>query len=76
MVRGLATVVYPVSDVGRARAWYTKAFLQEPYVDEAFYVGFNIRGYELGLDPNAPGSQTGGSGVAYWRVDDIDKAVR
>ncbi len=77
MIHGLATVVYSVSDLGRARAWYAEAFQQEPYFTEPFYVGFNIRGYELGLDPNpSVGRSGGGGGVAYWRVDKIDGAVQ
>jgi predicted enzyme related to lactoylglutathione lyase len=77
MIRGLATVIYPVKDLDRARAWYAAAFQQQPYFDQPFYVGFNIGGYELGLDPNHPlaGRDLGG-GVAYWRVDDLDGAVR
>jgi predicted enzyme related to lactoylglutathione lyase len=77
MVKGLATVIYRVTDVDRAKAWYANAFQQQPYFDEPFYVGFNIAGYELGLDPNAEGAPPGrGGSVAYWLVDDIEAAVR
>jgi predicted enzyme related to lactoylglutathione lyase len=76
MFKGLGTVIYSVPDLDRAKAWYARAFAQEPYFDQPFYVGFNIAGYELGLDPN-PGRQPGpGGSVAYWRVDEIDAAVR
>jgi predicted enzyme related to lactoylglutathione lyase len=38
-------------------------------------VGFNIGGYELGLDPS-PASESGpGGSVAYWRVPDLSTAV-
>ena len=77
MLKGLGTVIYPVPDIDRAKAWYTKAFGKAPYFDEPFYVGFDIGGYELGLDPNSTTSSPGaGGGVAYWRVDDIETAVR
>ena len=77
MIKGLATVIYHVRDVGRARAWYATAFGQAPYFDEPFYVGFNIGGYELGLDPDPAAAQPGpGGAVAYWRVADIEEAVR
>ena len=77
MVKGLATVIYHVTDVDRAKAWYAAAFEQPPYFDEPFYVGFNIAGYELGLDPNPGGGSPGrGGSVAYWRVEEIEPAVR
>ena len=77
MVKGLATVIYHVTDLDRAKAWYSAAFQQKPYFDEPFYVGFNIAGYELGLDPNPSAAKTGSGGsVAYWRVDEIEAAVR
>ena len=76
MVKGLGTVIYSVPDLNRAKAWYSTAFQQKPYFDEAFYVGFNVAGYELGLHPSQPNEQAGrGGGVAYWRVGDIDGAV-
>src|SRR5688500_2916869 len=73
-ILGLATVIYPVSDLARAKAWYADVFEQQPYFDEPFYVGFSIAGYELGLVPDEgrPGPD---GGVAYWRVDEIDAAV-
>src|SRR5262249_24391141 len=66
MVKGLGTVVYHVPDLDRAKLWYSTAFRQQPYFDQPFYVGFNIAGYELGLDPNTPTVPPGGGGrVAY-----------
>ncbi len=63
MVLGLRTVIYHLSDLQRAKTWYAAAFGVKPYFDEPFYVGFNIGGFELGLDPDttevAPGA--GGS---------------
>ena len=44
------------------------------YFDEPFYVGFNIGGYELGLDPNMSGVTLGTSVVTYWGVPDIAAA--
>jgi len=71
--RGLRTVIYGVSDIARAKEWYSKAFGVEPYFDEPFYVGFNIGGYELGLDPNSP-SGPGGT-TAYWGVASTESSV-
>ena len=77
MMLGLRTVIYHVSDLERAKAWYSEAFGLEPYFDESFYVGFNVGGYELGLDPDTKGVAPGAGGaVAYWGVPDVDAAVR
>ena len=77
MVKGLGTVIYQVTNLDQAKAWYSAAFGQGPYFDEPCYVGFNIAGYELGLDPNqAVGKAGPGGSVAYWRVPEIESAVR
>jgi predicted enzyme related to lactoylglutathione lyase len=77
MVKGLATVIYHVPDLDRAKAWYASVFQQQPYFDQPFYVGFNIGGYELGLHPDESGTRAGSGGtVAYWRVPEIESAVR
>ena len=36
MVQGLGTVIYHVTDLDRAKAWYANAFGQQPYFDEPF----------------------------------------
>ena len=64
MVKGLATVIYHVTDLDRAKAWYATAFQQQPYFDEPFYVGFNIAGYELGLNPDHTVARPGPGGGA------------
>jgi predicted enzyme related to lactoylglutathione lyase len=77
MVQGLGTVIYKVGDLNRAREWYSNAFQQKPYFDQPFYVGFNVAGYELGLDPDQTSSQAGpGGSVAYWRVPEIESTLR
>ena len=69
MILGLRTVIYHVPDLQRAKAWYSSAFGVQPYFDEPFYVGFNIGGFELGLDPDTKGVKPGAGGsVAYWGV--------
>jgi predicted enzyme related to lactoylglutathione lyase len=72
--KGMRTVIYGVTDLDRAKEWYTRAFGTEPYFDMPFYVGFNIGGYELGLDPNAGNVGAGGC-TAYWGVDNAEEAV-
>jgi predicted enzyme related to lactoylglutathione lyase len=77
MMLGLRTTIYHVPDLDAAKTWYAQAFGVEPYFDQPFYVGFNIGGYELGLNPDVSDARPGPGGtVAYWGVDDVDAAVR
>ena len=74
---GLRTVIYYAPDLAKTREWYSKALGIEPYFDQPFYVGFNVGGYELGLDPDSSSTPGGkGGSVAYWGVADAEAAVR
>jgi predicted enzyme related to lactoylglutathione lyase len=76
MFQGLRTVIYPVADAAQAKAWYSAILGQEPYFDQPFYVGYNVGGYELGLDPNADRAPSSGTGpTTYWGVANIDQAL-
>ena len=70
MFQGLRTVIYHVDNLEKAKAWYTVALGVKPYFDQPFYVGFNIGGFELGLDPDMSGVSKGNNAVAYWGVKD------
>lgn len=71
-ILGLRTVIYQVGDMTIATEWYAKVFEIQPYFNEPFYVGFDIGGYELGLQPESePIKDKSESVVAYWGVDDI-----
>ncbi len=72
MFLGLRTVIYPAPDLAASKAWFTRLLGVEPYVDEPFYVGFNVAGYELALDPD--GDPATGP-VTYWCVTDTDTAL-
>ncbi|PKV52921.1 lactoylglutathione lyase [Aquimarina sp. MAR_2010_214] len=73
MMLGLRTTIYKVSDLDKAKKWYSEAFNTKPYFDEPFYVGFNIGGYELGLLPEETSSEAKSDGVlSYWGVEKID----
>ncbi len=76
MLLGLRTVIYKVPDLARAKAWYSTTLEIEPYFDEPFYVGFNVGGFELGLDPDITNQQPGpGGSLAYWVVKDLKGAL-
>lgn len=68
---GLRTNIYKVSDLDTAKAWYSNAFGIEPYFDEPFYVGFNVRGFELGLQSEEENSIKSKNVLTYWGVEDI-----
>jgi predicted enzyme related to lactoylglutathione lyase len=72
---GLRTAIYHVRDLDRAKEWYGTVLGIRPYFDEPFYVGFDVGGFELGLQPDEPGSSRASTGViAYWGVDDAEAA--
>ena len=71
---GLRTAIYAAPELEKTKTWYAEVLGIAPYFDQPFYVGFNVGGYELGLDPNAPASGAGGVTV-YWGVSDADAAL-
>lgn len=69
----MRTAIYKVSDIDQAKKWYADVFETQPYFDEPFHVGFNIAGYELGLQPEeSPTSDKPETVLAYWGVDDVE----
>ena len=75
MFHGLRTTIYQVSDLPKATEWYTQALGFGPYFNQPFYVGFNVGGFELGLQANAPAAAAVENVVAYWGVDDVEASV-
>ena len=69
-ILGLRSVIYPVTDLARAKAWYADVLGIAPYFDEVFYVGFNVGGFELGLIPDGTPGNDGP--IAYWGVASAD----
>jgi predicted enzyme related to lactoylglutathione lyase len=73
MIQGLRTVIYPVTDLSKAKEWYNAVLGIQPYFDEPYYVGYSVGGFELGLNPDGtPGAQ---GCVAYWAVPDAVAAI-
>jgi predicted enzyme related to lactoylglutathione lyase len=72
MNRGIKTVIYPVTDLARARAIFTTFLGVEPYADSPHYVGFRIEEMEIGLDPH--GHKAGMT--VYYHVDDIRRSLQ
>ncbi len=70
---GLRTTIYKVSDLQKATDWYANAFNTTPYFTEPFYVGFNIKGFELGLLPEETNSEKTDNVLSYWGVEKIEE---
>lgn len=77
-ILGLRTCCLRVGDrLAEAKAWYTKVLGLGPYFDEPFYVGFNVGGYELGLQPD-PAGEHAATAVAlsiYWGVENVESGL-
>ena len=75
MSQGIGLFVYPVQDLARAKALYSRLLGVEPYVDSPYYVGFRVGDQEIGLDPN--GHTRGLTGpVGYSEVNDIRASLQ
>jgi len=75
MTDGIKTLIFPVSDVTRAKTSFAQLLGVEPYADQPYYVGFKVNGQDIGLDPN--GHRSGMTGpVAYLHVEDIRKSMQ
>jgi predicted enzyme related to lactoylglutathione lyase len=76
MFLGLRTASYRVTDITKGKEWYSAVLGLGPYFDEPFYVGFNVAGYELGLQPveDQTGDKAEGA-VAFWGVENCDAAL-
>ena len=68
------SVLYPVKDLGKAKALFAALFGADPHVDSPYYVGFSVNGAEIGLVPN--GHDQGMTGpVPFFDVDDISATI-
>jgi predicted enzyme related to lactoylglutathione lyase len=63
----IRSLVIPVTDLDATKAVYT-ALLGAPHTDESYYVGYNVEGFEVALNP---GGQGGGP-VTFADVEDLD----
>ncbi len=47
---GLRSLIYPAPDLKKSKNWWIRILGKEPYFDDGGYVGFDIGGYEIGLN--------------------------
>ncbi|MGH3759005.1 VOC family protein [Actinophytocola sp.] len=52
MTHGYQTIIFPVSDLGKAKAVFSALLGVEPERDQPYYVGYKLAGQGVGLDPN------------------------
>lgn len=71
---GVKTIIYPVRDLAAAKARFAALAGAEPTADAPYYVGFDLGGVHVGLDPSGPGRGMTGP-VAYWHVADLEGAL-
>jgi catechol 2,3-dioxygenase-like lactoylglutathione lyase family enzyme len=69
---GLRTIVYPAPDLAASTAWYTALLGVGPYFEAPYYVGFDVGGYELALQP---GLDPVAGPITYWGVADAEAAL-
>jgi predicted enzyme related to lactoylglutathione lyase len=75
MTSGPRTIIFPVSDLARAKEVFGALLGVAPSMDAPYYVQFDHDDHQVGLDPR--GRQQGLTGpVAYWTVDDIEKSLQ
>ena len=69
---GLRSLIYPAPDLEKSRSWWSQILGKEPYFDDGGYVGFDVGGFEIGLNSHSLQSQ---GPVTYLGVSDLTKAV-
>lgn len=76
MASGVKTILYPVEDLDRAKAFYGALLDATPDVDTPYYAQFVVGDDQrLGLDPNGHARGFSGS-VGYWEVEDVNARFR
>lgn len=71
MKNNIKLLVYPVTDIEKAKRFYETFLGVEPYVDSPYYVGYRIGSLEVGLDPNSSSGP-----ITYTDVPDIQAGIQ
>jgi len=51
MVKNIKLLVYPVTDIEKAKTFYSKFLGVEPYADSPYYVGYRVGVWRLDWTP-------------------------
>ncbi|GAA2745212.1 VOC family protein [Terrabacter aerolatus] len=68
------TLIYPVADLDAAKKVFGILLGAQPHTDESYYVGYNVDGQEIALDPNGHRRGLTG-GTPYWSVADLGASL-
>jgi predicted enzyme related to lactoylglutathione lyase len=72
MPNRLTALMFPTSDMAKSKELLSRALGADPVFDEPFYVGWQIGGLNIGLDPS--GEERGMTGATpVFEVDDIQE---
>jgi predicted enzyme related to lactoylglutathione lyase len=72
VTNSIRTIIYPAKDLAKAKVLFETLLDAKPIVDEGWYVGFEVDGQHVGLDPRGHAN----GAVAYCHVDDIRKSMK
>ena len=70
MAHDIKLIVYPITELEKAKKFFSTFLGESPYVEGSFYVGYRAGNMEIGLDPN---SNVGP--IAYIDVADIEESL-
>jgi predicted enzyme related to lactoylglutathione lyase len=77
MFKNLRRIAYQVSDVEKAKAWYSEFLRQEPDYDSPFVVIYKIGEGSLSLVKGPERlPEDAGRASTYWEVEDVDAALK
>lgn len=75
MARGLNALLFPSSDPAKTKRLLSVVLGAEPAFDDAYYVGWQMGGLNIGMDPN--GRSRGMAGATpFFGVEDIQATVQ
>lgn len=70
----LANINFPVTDLDAAKKAFGALLGVEPHTDTPYYVGYNVGGLEIALNPN--GARMGMTGATpFWATEDLETAT-
>ena len=69
---GLRSLIYPAPKLQESKEWWRKTLGKDPYFDDGGYVGFDLGGYELGLNSFSPDLK---GPITYIGVEDVQAAI-